>query len=477
MSEQTLQHQDASDQLSDILLVLDKDKKKIQAVKGVDENGELQTVDPTKENQSQFMRVDKHGDMFTNFFSNFWRQLKNPTKFSFFKVPVDVAAAAAQEIQRLVDNPTKESQQLLQQQEVKIEPEKINKNEQGAAPATQQSSGYRYKAEEIDWETMSHLGLSQEVLEKKNLLDPLLKGYKTSELLPISLNLGTAIIRTEARLSLQRNDDGAVRVAIYGVRKEPNLNAPFFGHEFTKEDKDNLLQTGNMGRVVSLTHHGETIPSIISIDRLTNQVVSLRADKISIPNEIKGVKLNEEQKQTLMEGNPLHLEGMISTKGKPFDATLQFNADKCYVEFLFDRTSNQSRAQTNTQGQPQEAPRTFRGVKIDDEKYDKYKEGQYVFIDGLVDKKGNNYKGYVRFNKETGRQDFAFQNPDKLKEQARPSEAHKTQVAVNSDGKTHEATKNIQEPLKSAQQEPDSRKLQEQQLEPDGVVKPRGPKM
>lgn len=472
MSEQTLQHQDASDQLSDILLVLDKDKKKIQAVKGVDENGELQTVDPTKENQSQFMRVDKHGDIFTNFFTNFWRQLKNPTNFSFFKVPASVAVPAAEEIQRLVDNPTKEGQQLLQQQEVKVEPEKINKNAEGTAPTTQQAGGYRYKAEEIDWETMSHLGLNRETLEKKNLLDPLLKGYKTNELLPISVNLGTAIIRTEARLSLQRNDEGAVRVAIYGVRKEPNLNSPFFGHEFTKEDKDNLLQTGNMGRVVSLTHHGETIPSIISIDRLTNQVVSLRVDKISIPNEIKGVKLDDQQKQALMEGKLLHLEGMISTKGKPFDATVQFNADKCYVEFLFDRANNNRQVQSNAQGH--EAPRTFRGVKLDDSQYDKYKEGQYVFIDGLVDKKGNSYQGYVRFNKETGKPDFAFQNPDKLKEQAQPGEAYKTQVAVNSDGKTHEATKNIQEPLKPGQQQPDSKQQQQMQQEPEAPVISKG---
>lgn len=472
MSEQTLPSQEASDQLSDILLVLDKDKKKIQAVKGVDENGELQTVDPTKENQSQFMRVDKHGDIFSNFFSNFWRQLKDPTNFSFFKVPAYVAPAAAQEIQRLVDSPTKESQQLLQQQEVKVEPEKVNKNEQAPAPATQQPGGYRYKAEEIDWETLSHLGLSREKLEKRNLLDPLLKGYKTSELLPISLNLGTAIIRTEARLSLQRNDEGAVRVAIYGVRKEPNLKEPFFGHAFTQEDKDNLLQTGNMGRVVNLSHDGKTIPSIISIDRLTNQVVSLRVDRINIPDEIKGVKLDDQQKRTLMEGKPLHLEGMTSAKGTPFDATVQFNADKYYVEFLFDRTNNQHQAQGNTQGQSQEAPRTFRGVKLDDSQYDKYKEGQYVFIDGLVDKKGNSYKGYVRFNKETGRQDFAF--PNKLKEQARPSEAHKTQVAVNSDGKTHEATKNIRESLKSAQQEPDSSRQQQQQQAPDAPEKSKG---
>ncbi|MCH5685191.1 DUF3945 domain-containing protein [Niabella sp. W65] len=184
------------------------------------------------------------------------------------------------------------------------------------AQATPGTSEYRYKPEQIDWETMNNLGLSKEYLEKKNLLDPLLRGFKTNELVPVSLNLGTAVTRMDARLSLQPGDNGNAVVAIHGIRREPNLNFPFFGHEFSKEDKENLLQTGNMGRVVDLTNPktGEKMPSIVSIDRLTNEVIALRQDWIKIPDEMKGVKLNEEQKQTLMEGKPLQLEGMISKK-------------------------------------------------------------------------------------------------------------------------------------------------------------------
>ena len=85
MSEEIEIKQETPEQLSDILLVLDKQKNKIQAVTGIDENGKLKTADPTKENQSQFMRVDKHGDLFSNFFSNFWRQLKILPIFHFSK--------------------------------------------------------------------------------------------------------------------------------------------------------------------------------------------------------------------------------------------------------------------------------------------------------------------------------------------------------------------------------------------------------
>ncbi|MFX5085501.1 DUF3945 domain-containing protein, partial [Acinetobacter baumannii] len=75
------------------------------------------------------------------------------------------------------------------------------------------------------------------------------------------------------------------------------------------------------------------MPSVISIDRLTNEVIALRQDWMKIPDEMKGIKLNEQQKQTLMEGKLLYLEGMISKKGEPFNAPVQFNADKRFVEF------------------------------------------------------------------------------------------------------------------------------------------------
>ena len=81
MSEETTNKQEMPEQLSDILLVLDKEKMKIQAVKSIDKDGKMETIDPTKQNQSEFMRVDKHGDFVTNFLSNFWRQLKNPTVY------------------------------------------------------------------------------------------------------------------------------------------------------------------------------------------------------------------------------------------------------------------------------------------------------------------------------------------------------------------------------------------------------------
>jgi len=483
-SEQSVQN--APEQLSDILLVLDKEKMKIQAVKSIDENGKMETVDPTKKNQSDFMRVDKHGDFVSNFLSNFWRQLKDPTKFTFFKVSADEAVEKAKEFQKQVDSPTPEGEKEMKKHEVKNEPEKEqkqeNKKDMATTQTTPETSEYRFKPEQIDWETMNNLGLSKEYLEKKNLLEPLLKGYKTNELVPISVNLGGAVVRTDARLSLQPTPDGSIVAAVHGIRREPNLNFEFFGHKFTDDDKKNLFETGNMGRVVDLKNPktGEMMPSIISVDRLTNELIALKTEFIKIPDELKGVKLNDMQKQTLLEGKPLFIEGMISTKGTSFDANVQYNADKRFVEFLFDRNNNnqqsQNKQQSNqqNQSQSQEAPRTFRGKELTDEQYNKFKDGQTVYVE-LRDKKDQPYQGYITFNKENGKTNFEF--PNQYKERVKPTETHKTQTAVNSEGKTNEATKNVKEPLQKGQQRPKNEKQQEQQEKPKAPAKSKGKKV
>lgn len=180
-----------------------------------------------------------------------------------------------------------------------------------------------------------------------------------------------------------------------------------------------------------------------------------------------------------MEGKPLFIEGMISTKGTPFDANVQFNADKRYVEFLFDRSNNnrqtQNSQQDNQQSRSQEAPKTFRGKELEDDQYNKFKDGQTVYIPNLVDKKGQTYNGYITFNKETGKTNFEF--PNQYKERIKPTEAHKTQIAVNSEGKTNEATKNIKEPLQKGQQRPKNEKQQEQQNKPKAPAKSKGRKV
>ena len=89
---------------------------------------------------------------------------------------------------------------------------------------------------------------------------------------------------TDARLSLKASGDGTFIPVVHAIRKEPQLEREFFGHTFTDEDKKALKETGNLGRTVELTFPGSDKPtrSFVSIDRLTNDIIALSAEKVRI---------------------------------------------------------------------------------------------------------------------------------------------------------------------------------------------------
>ena len=486
--EENLQSKDISqDNLSDTLLALDKKTKKVQLVNGVDANGNLVKIDSQKKNSNQFIRIDRGGDIFSNFFSNFISQLRNPTEFSFFKISELGAIQTAKELQEYVDKASNIEMETLKGYEINIQNSLTHKNQNKmAAKSTEiesktqhETAQYRYQPEQIDWQIMAKFGLDQEKLTKMNVLDRLLRGFKSHKLVPVTINLGNAVSRMDVRLSLQTNDSGQVLINLHGIRKEPDFKMKFLGHEFSEQDKENLRNTGNMGRVVDLVNPktDEIIPSIISKDRLTNELVALNTNYMKIPDEIKGVKLNNEQKQTLGEGKPLYIEGMISSKGDSFNASVQFNAEKRYVEFVVDPNKKMDQAQSSQQAVNEKPQKNFRGKELTDEQFNNLKEGKSVYLSGLIDQKGNTYNGYITYSKENGTTDFSFQNPEKIAEKVKPDDAHKTQVAVNSEGKTNEATKNVKEPLQSTQTNPANKKQAEQQQKSKEPVRLRRRKL
>ena len=450
------EHENQTDKTpQETVLVLDRTTQKVDALQDIAENGSIERISALKKNQSQFIRVDKNGDFLSNFYTNFFDQFKNPTDFLFFKVPLDNAPAVAKAIQQQVSKGV-EGDTIQEFKEYGMVSDQVTKNESGMEQQQndkqQTDQGYRYDPSKIDWELMSNIGLSERELIERNLLEPLLKGYKTNDLVPLAVNLGQTVARFDARLSLQTNDAGDVVVAIHGIRKEPSLNYPLFGHEFTAADKENLLKTGNMGRVVDLVNPktDSIIPSVISIDRLTNELVAFPVERMKIPDEIKGVVLNTDQKQILAEGKSLYLKGLLSKKGTTFDATLQFNADKRYVEFLFDRQPKQHLSNKVERSQSSmEASKVFRGKELTEDQYNKFKAGEAVFIEGLIDKKGQSYQGYITFNRETAKTSFVF--PEQFRENAKASQEHKTSVDVNSEGKMNKAAKHSKGALESKQ--------------------------
>jgi hypothetical protein len=447
----------------EILLVREKGGKELNVAQ-MDGEGQVKQVRPDGENPD-WLKIDKHGNILENFFENFMRQVKNPTRFEFFRVPAEKFTEVVQKLQEAFKNPEKPENKTLIDLH-RIDPEGFLKK-QGLAQA---EKSHAISPDLVHWDKMEKFGITRESLEKSGHLEKLLD-YRKTDLMPVSIRIDDeTTLRTDARFSLRKQQDGTFVPAVHPIRHKPDLERPYFGVMFSEEDKKCLLTNGNLGRVVNAEFRpGEKTPVLLSLDKLTNELVAFRADRVIAPEIIKGVELNPQQRKELSEGKAVHLDHMMSKNGKEFSASIQFNADKRSFEFLFDTNKKQDQKQEN---EPQEVQKTFRGKELTQDQRDSLREGKTVHVDGLVDKKGKGYSGYITLNKESGKTDFLF--PQQYKDalsagKVIPDDRHKTQVAVNSEGKTDEATKNVKEPLKKGQTLPSEKQKQVKLKKPKGM--------
>ena len=407
-----------NEQMSDIVFILDKMELILQAVSKIGKDGKYSTVPADKEHSNSFLKIDRYANMFENFVKNFWSQLKDPTRFGILSVKADTLDSP--EVKQAIEDlaagkQTKAVEDFLKKYEIvprDTENQSINnqnqeemaKKNETQQQATQgdgtQQPKYRYNESMINWEELKNFGLSREYLMERGLLDQMLRGYKTNQVVPISMNFGSAVLRTDARLSFQQSVGGPIVLGIHGIRQKPELERPYFGHIFSEEDKKNLLETGNMGRVVELKgRNGEYIPSFISIDKLTNEVVAMRAENAYIPQEIKGVKLTDQEINDLREGKKVFIEGMISNNGKEFDAHIQVNAERRGIEYIFENDKLFNR-------------QSLGGVELTKQQIEDLNAGKAIFVEGMERKDGELFSSYVKLDEATGRPSYTRYNPD-----------------------------------------------------------------
>lgn len=409
-----------NEQLSDIILILDKVELLIQAVSKLGKDGKHETVSVDEKHKNSFLKVDKYSSIVENFFKNLWSQLKDPTRFGILSMKMKELEKPEnkQAIKDMAEGKQTDAvAEFLKKYEIKPrnvakEQSNNNKNDESMAKQTAQQTAtatpaaesnqprYRYNEAMINWEQLNNFGISKEYLQERGLLDQMLRGYKTNQTVPITMNFGSAVLRTDARLSFQQSHAGPVVLGIHGIRQKPELDRPYFGHIFSEEDKKNLLEKGNMGRVVELkTRNGEYAPSFISLDKMTNEVVAMKVENAFIPNEIKNVKLTDEEKNDLKEGKAVYLEGMKANSGKDFNAWVQFNADRRGIEFQFetDRLFNRQ---------------TLGGVELTHKQVEELNGGKAIFVEDMVRKDGEKFSAFIKLDEASGRPAYTRYNPD-----------------------------------------------------------------
>lgn len=430
------------EQITELMLVQNKNDPKagVRAVSEVDGQGKVKTVPADERNENSFLKFDKNSSILENFIKNFWSQLKNPTHFRLIRMTVhdykmnkqaikDLAEGKQTDVvkeflkryeirpkenrkeqnvnQEKTETMAKKQQQQPQQPQEPLQQSEVQQAAQGAQPQVPQAEQqpqaprYRYNEDMIDWNALEKHGVSKASLEQEGLLDSMLKGYKTNKLVPLTLTLDAAIIRMDARLSLIPMQNGQVGLGIHGIRKEPQLERPYFGHIFTEEDKKNLRESGNMGRVAELNLRGGTTePCLISIDKSTNELVAVRQEHVYVQDEVRGVKLSPDEIQTLKNGGQVFVDGMISNKGKEFSATLQYSAERRGLEFIFpkDQAFNQQ---------------SLGGVQLSPTQLKMLSEGHTILVEDMKRRNSDEvFSSFVTLDKVTGRPNYTRHNPE-----------------------------------------------------------------
>jgi hypothetical protein len=184
-------------QSSDTLLVLHNNSNTIGIVQNINPDGTINHTASNAEHPEANLKIDQKEETFTQFYSEFYHQLKNPEEFTFFKVTEYEAKETAKDLQNYIDQASVKEINQLKDYSVSIDAVQAQLERQNKLTQFQQSKTihphireqqYRYLPEQIDWNIMSKLNLTKEKLEQLNALEPLLKGYKTPTLIPITFN-------------------------------------------------------------------------------------------------------------------------------------------------------------------------------------------------------------------------------------------------------------------------------------------------
>ena len=504
----------------DVLIVRDEKTGEISVVAGLNADGSPKRTPAKAENAQSFLQFDRHGDVLDNFFKNFFRQCKEPSRFGFYRIAADQADKLLEVIKDLLKDPDGNKEMLAphkvdtsgyekkvqeeqaaekpeqKQEEPKKQEEMEQKNEQNqeSPQQTQGNRGYQPIDEsKINWQELEEKwGVKRDDLEKSGDLNRMLN-YGKSDLVRVSPNFGGEAFELDARLSFKKDGEGNVSLVPHFIRKEQKLNE-YKEHKFSDDDRKNLRETGNLGRVVDLVDRetGEIIPSFVSIDRKTNEITDVPANKVRIPERIGKTEITKQEQDMLRAGLPVRDKLIERKDGRKFVTTLQVNVEQRGVEFVpgtgrSPRTAQTQEKQAHGQAQGAENATATRkeqrrntwtnadgsirpiskwsGVEFTEQQKADYVAGKAVKLENVTDKQGFHATMYIRFNPEKGRPYRYDTDPDNAQKVA-PSNESRTQVAVNSEGKTNEATKNLKEPLRKGQTAPKDTAQQQQQEKP-----------
>ena len=149
--------------------------------------------------------------------------------------------------------------------------------------------------------------------------------------------------------------------------------------------------------------NGEKVPSYVSLDRLTNEIVSVPVKDVYIRDTVGQTKLTIPEVMQLKEGKALPPKEIEGKNGQKYTVVLQVSADRKGIEFVPGGARKQSQSQEQGDNQNQSKgqynswttkdgkikPITkWAGIPLSPQQQADYASGKVVKMDNMVDKKG-----------------------------------------------------------------------------------------
>jgi hypothetical protein len=124
----------------------------------------------------------------------------------------------------------------------------------------------------------------------------------------------------------------------------------------------------------------------------------MKAENVIIPDEIKGVKLTEQEKNDLKEGKAVFLEGMKSQAANDFDAKVQISAERRGIEYIFENDRVFNRQELG-------------GVKLTKQQVEDLNLGKAIFVEDMKRKDGEYFSSFVKLDPQSRRPAYMRYNP------------------------------------------------------------------
>ncbi len=322
------------------LMAYDKKEQKAKGVKGITANGELETLDANEANKSQFIKVDQRGNFFTNFGKNFLYQYNNPGRYSLYNIPKETP---------------------VEQAKGKIEAAQEPQNEavRRELASTRVYNNHRFNEREVNWEQAARYGITPDGLKNaKDSLERMLQGKTSAVAFRVAKDSELGRENGDAKLSLFRDENGAVKFDIHYIRQVPKVGEDYRGHMLTEDDLKTLDRTGNLGRTVDMIidyRTKEIKPCYLSKDPVTNELFHMPVEQARIPRKIKDYTLSPQEYEAAVRGEEVPIR-FQSSNGKSYSTSIQMSAAERGVEFLWERSTKRLE-----QGQKQEQPQAGNG--------------------------------------------------------------------------------------------------------------------